>query len=98
MDSYMIETTNVTRSFAKSIVVQDLSLRVRRGSIYGFLGRNGAGKTTALKMLAGLILPDRGEIRGNSIEPMRLTVEDRWKIRYVSERQILKPFMRGYAL
>ena len=91
MDSYMIETTNVSRSFAKTMVVQDLNLRVRRGSIYGFLGRNGAGKTTAIKMLAGLIWPDTGNIKVNGVEPAQFTAADRWKIGYVSERQILNP-------
>jgi ABC-2 type transport system ATP-binding protein len=98
MNSYMIETNNVSRSFAKKIVLQDLNLRVRRGSIYGFLGRNGAGKTTTIKMLAGLIWPDGGQIKVNGVDPARFTVEDRWKIGYVSERQVLNPFMRVDAL
>jgi ABC-2 type transport system ATP-binding protein len=98
MDSYVIETENVTRTFAKSVAVQELNLRVRRGSIYGFLGRNGAGKTTAIKMLVGLIWPDTGTITVNGVDPARFTVEDRWKIGYVSERQILNPFMRVDAL
>jgi ABC-2 type transport system ATP-binding protein len=98
MDTYVIETANVSRSFAESIAVDDLNLRVRRGSIYGFLGRNGAGKTTTLKMLVGLIWPDRGSIQVNGVEPARFTVADRWKIGYVSERQVLNPFMRVDAL
>jgi ABC-2 type transport system ATP-binding protein len=98
MDSYVIETKNVWRSFGKSVARQNLDLRVRRGSVYGFLGRNGAGKTTAIKMLAGLIWPDRVAIRVNGVEPARFTVQDRWKIGYVSEKQILNPFMRVDAL
>ena len=98
MDSFVIETANVSRSFANSIAVQDLSLRVGRGSIYGLLGRNGAGKTTILKMLVGLIWPDKGDIRVNGVEPCRFTVQDRWKIGYVSEKQILNPLMRVGAL
>jgi ABC-2 type transport system ATP-binding protein len=98
MDPCMIETSHVSRSFAKHPVVQDLNLRVRRGCIYGLLGRNGAGKTTAIKMLAGLIWPDTGSIAVNGVEPARFTVQDRWKIGYVSERQILNPFMRVSSL
>ena len=98
MDSYAIETTNVSRSFGKSVAVQDLNLRVRRGSVYGFLGRNGSGKTTTIKMLAGLIWPDKGGIKVNGVDPAQFSVEDRWKIGYVSERQILNPFMRVGAL
>src|SRR5580658_8358083 len=91
---YVIETANVSRSFDRTAVVQDLNLRVQRGSIYGFLGRNGAGKTTTIKMLAGLIWPDSGSIRVNGVEPANFTAVDRWKIGYVSERQILNPHMR----
>jgi ABC-2 type transport system ATP-binding protein len=98
MDSYSIETKNVSRSFGKNFVVRDLNLRVRRGSIYGLLGRNGAGKTTLLKMLSGLIWPDAGDIRVNGVEPAKFTVEDRWKIGYVSEKQILMPGMRVGSL
>ena len=98
MDPYIIETKNVSRSFGKNPAVQNLNLRVRRGSIYGFLGRNGAGKTTALKMLAGLLWPDAGEIRVNGVAPAQFTVQDRWKIGYVSEKQILMPGMRVAAL
>jgi ABC-2 type transport system ATP-binding protein len=98
MDSYVIETTNVSRSFANTVAVQNLNLRVRRGSIYGFLGRNDAGKTTTLKMLVGLIWPDAGDIRVNGVEPANFTVRDRWKIGYVSERQILNPSIRIDAL
>jgi ABC-2 type transport system ATP-binding protein len=94
----MIETKNVSRSFGKNPAVQNLSLRVRRGCIYGFLGRNGAGKTTVIKMLAGLLWPDAGEIRVNGVPPAQFTVQDRWKIGYVSEKQILMPGMRVDAL
>src|SRR5882672_3126592 len=98
MDTCIIETKNVFRSFGGSIAVRNLNLCVRRGSIYGFLGRNGAGKTTTIKMLAGLIWPDAGEIRVNGVEPAKFSVADRWKIGYVSERQILPPGMRVAAL
>jgi ABC-2 type transport system ATP-binding protein len=95
---YVIETANVSRSFDRTPVVRDLNLRVRRGSIYGLLGRNGAGKTTAIKMLVGLIWPHSGQIKVHGVEPARFTVADRWKIGYVSERQVLNPFLRVSAL
>jgi len=98
MDSYVIETTNVSRAFGKNIAVHNLNLRVKRGSIYGFLGRNGAGKTTTIKMLAGLLWPDAGQIRVNGADPAKFTAADRWKIGYVSEKQILMPGMRVSTL
>jgi ABC-2 type transport system ATP-binding protein len=98
MDTHVIETTNVGRSFGNTVAVRDLNLRVGRGSIYGFLGRNGAGKTTAIKMLVGLIKPDAGMIRVNSVDPWRFTVEDRQRVGYLSEKQTLMPAMRVGAL
>src|ERR1700716_3240067 len=56
-----IEVEGLTKSFGNRVVVQDLSMQVKRGSIYGFLGPNGSGKTTTIRMLCGLLTPDRGE-------------------------------------
>ncbi len=56
-----IEVKGLSKSFNGRAVVQDLSMQVRRGSIYGFLGPNGSGKTTTIRMLCGLLTPDSGE-------------------------------------
>ena len=55
-----IEVEGLTKSFGGRKVVRDLSMRVRRGTIYGFLGPNGSGKTTTIRMLTGLLTPDEG--------------------------------------
>jgi ABC-2 type transport system ATP-binding protein len=55
-----IEVEGLTKSFGDRVVVRDLSMRVRRGTIYGFLGPNGSGKTTTIRMLCGLLTPDAG--------------------------------------
>jgi ABC-2 type transport system ATP-binding protein len=60
-----IEAEGLTKSFGGRTVVRDLSMRVRRGQIYGFLGPNGSGKTTTLRMLCGLLTPDSG--RGTAL-------------------------------
>ena len=56
----MITTTALTKSYNKVPVVRDVSLRCEPGTITGFLGANGAGKSTTLKMIVGLARPDRG--------------------------------------
>jgi ABC-2 type transport system ATP-binding protein len=56
-----IDVRGLTKSFDGRVVVRDLSMQVRRGSIYGFLGPNGSGKTTTIRMLCGLLTPDSGE-------------------------------------
>jgi len=58
-----IELTNVTKTFDKHIAVSDLSLSVPKGSVYGFIGPNGSGKTTTLRMIMNILYPDSGEIR-----------------------------------
>ncbi len=55
-----IEVEGLTKSFGDRVVVRDLSMQVKRGSIYGFLGPNGSGKTTTIRMLCGLLTPDCG--------------------------------------
>src|SRR5438552_9690786 len=58
-----IEVAGLSKSFGDREVVHDLSMQVKRGSIYGFLGPNGSGKTTTIRMLCGLLTPDAGEGR-----------------------------------
>jgi ABC-2 type transport system ATP-binding protein len=56
----VIDVHGLTKSFGGRIVVRDLSMQVKRGTIFGFLGPNGSGKTTTIRMLCGLLTPDRG--------------------------------------
>jgi ABC-2 type transport system ATP-binding protein len=58
-----VEIDQVTKSFGPQVAVDDLSLTVPTGSIYGFIGPNGSGKTTTLRMIMRILLPDRGTIR-----------------------------------
>ena len=58
----MLKLTNVTKQFGSFIAVNDLSLEIGSGSIFGLLGPNGAGKTTMLRMIMGLIRPSSGSI------------------------------------
>ncbi len=57
---YMITTEQLTKKYKNFTSVNNVSLHIRKGSIYGFLGPNGAGKSTAMKMLLGLTAPTKG--------------------------------------
>ena len=59
---YLLSTDGLTKRFKRQTAVDHVSLHVKRGAIYGFIGRNGAGKTTFLKMISGLSTPTSGEI------------------------------------
>ena len=58
----MLRLTNVTKRFGSLVAVQDLSLEIQPGEIFGLLGPNGAGKTTTVSMCAGLFSPDSGQV------------------------------------
>src|SRR5262245_5827717 len=58
-----VEIDHVTKTFGPHTAVDDLSLAVPRGSVYGFIGPNGSGKTTTLRMIMRILHPDRGSIR-----------------------------------
>ena len=60
---YAIETTGLSKAFRGIYAVRDLSLKVPEGAIYGFIGENGSGKSTTEKLISGLLVPSRGEIR-----------------------------------
>jgi ABC-2 type transport system ATP-binding protein len=64
----IIELTGVTKTFGPVMAVNDLSLEVPKGSIYGFIGPNGSGKTTTIRMIMKIMYPDRGTIRINGRE------------------------------
>jgi ABC-2 type transport system ATP-binding protein len=81
-----IEVEGLTKSFGGRKVVRNLSMRVKRGQIYGFLGPNGSGKTTTIRMLCGLLTPDQG--RGTCLGYDILTEADEIKrhVGYMTQR------------
>lgn len=62
MNDYLLSTNGLTKQFGHHKAVNNVNLHVKKGAIYGFIGRNGAGKTTFLKMISGLAKPTYGEI------------------------------------
>lgn len=59
----VIELNGVSKSFRDRVAVKEFNLQVEQGEVFGLLGRNGAGKSTTIKMMLGLIAPDKGDIR-----------------------------------
>src|SRR5579883_1616804 len=59
-ENVIISTSRLTKVFGKLVAVNDLHLQVMRGDVFGFLGPNGSGKTTTIRMLRGLIRPTAG--------------------------------------
>lgn len=76
MEEYMLETRHISKAFGKQLVVDDVSIKVKKQTVYGLLGPNGAGKSTLLKMLTGLLRPTKGEIMINGHPWSRKDLKD----------------------
>lgn len=88
-----IVTHRLSKAYGGRRVVDDLSLRVSEGAVYALLGRNGAGKSTTLKMLAGMVQPDRGRIELLGEEIATLRPATRGRIAYLAEGHPLYGWM-----
>src|SRR5947209_197753 len=84
-DQFVIEATGLCRTFGDTEAVRDLSFPVAPGSVYGLLGKNGAGKATTIKLLLGLLWPDSGSSRVLGEGSRSLTPGCRQRIGYLSE-------------
>lgn len=90
---YAIETENLGRSFGSFEAVRNVNMRVEKGTVFGLLGVNGAGKSTIIKMIVGHLRPSSGSIRilGRKLEED--LVEIRRRVAYVSENRYLYEWM-----
>ena len=73
----MIQLKNIDKKFKDKIALDNLSLEVKSGEIYGLLGANGAGKSTTLNLLLGFLKADRGEINMVDIKDSSIIQQDR---------------------
>ncbi|UGY15750.1 ABC transporter ATP-binding protein [Bradyrhizobium septentrionale] len=81
-----IDVKGLSKSFSGREVVHDLSMQVKRGSIYGFLGPNGSGKTTTIRILCGLLTPDSGEGTCLGYDIRRDADKIKRKVGYMTQR------------
>ncbi len=85
----MIELTNVTKQYDNTTVVEPLNLQINAGEIVGIIGHNGAGKSTTMKMIAGLVEPTTGHVRVMGRDIHREGVRVKQQIGYLSEESPL---------
>jgi ABC-2 type transport system ATP-binding protein len=83
---FAIDVRGVTKRFGDRTVVNDIAMQVRPGEIYGFLGPNGSGKTTFLRMLCGLLKPDGGEGSCLGLDFRRESPEIKKRVGYMTQR------------
>lgn len=92
---YVIEVSGLTKQYGKVQAVNDITFRVPAGSVTGFLGRNGAGKSTTIKMLLGMISPTSGSgtMLGARIDVAAESLQARRRVAFVGEDKGLYPYM-----
>ncbi len=81
-----IDVTGLTKSFAGRKVVNDFAIQVPRGQVWGFLGPNGSGKTTTIRMLCGLLVPDSGSGSCLGYDVIRETEQIKRNVGYMTQR------------
>lgn len=87
-----LQLNNVSKSYGKNQALTNISLTFEKGRIYGLLGPNGSGKTTMLKLMTGLVFPEKGSVTLNGTEVARKSTE---KIAYLTE---LDMFYEAYTV
>ncbi len=83
---YVIDVSGLTKSFEGKRVVHDFAIQVAKGQIYGFLGPNGSGKTTTIRMLCGLLTPDEGRGTCLGYDIRRETAAIKREVGYMTQR------------
>ena len=89
----ILNTHDLSLSYGANRAVDQLNLSVNRGEIYGFLGRNGAGKTSTIRMIMGICKPDHGMIEFAGKKVRRIGKVQKRQIGYVSQEQFFYPWM-----
>ncbi len=85
-DALAIDVRDLTRTFGAFTAVDHITFDVRRGEVFGFLGANGAGKTTAIRMLTGLLAPSSGQANVAGHDVLRQSERIKHEIGYMSQR------------
>ncbi|MCW6109125.1 ATP-binding cassette domain-containing protein [Clostridium sporogenes] len=96
MSEYILKTTNLSKRYKKDFAVNNLNISIKRGEIYGFIGENGAGKTTFIRMITGLVYPTSGEMKLFSKEEGDELGNVRKRIGALIERPAFYPYMTAY--
>lgn len=94
--NFAITVHNLVKKFGKTIAVNNISFKVKKGEIFAFLGPNGAGKSTTIKILTTLLRPTSGEIRINGFDPITQQDEVRKSFGIVFQDQSLDENLTAY--
>src|SRR5580765_3862806 len=91
--TYIVETSGLCRRFGNKNALDNVSLRVRPGRVFGLIGENGAGKTTLIRHILGLLRAERGSVRVFGLDPVAEPVSVLSRIGHLSENRDLPAWM-----
>ena len=91
----MIKVNGLTKYYGSKPAAKDISFEVKKGEVFGLLGTNGAGKSTTIKMLCGLLKPTRGTIRIGDIDLQRMPLKAKSMMGYLPENPLIYDKLTG---
>ena len=91
----MIQVNGLTKYYGSRPAAKDITFEVGKGEVFGLLGTNGAGKSTTIKMLCGLLKPTRGSIKIGSIDIMKMPLKAKSMIGYLPENPLIYDRLTG---
>ena len=94
----VLETEGLCKSFGRHAAVVDVSVRIHEGETFGFLGENGAGKSTFIQMVTGILVPDRGSVSLLGHKATKVPSSWRAQIGYVAQEPRFDPWMNALEL
>src|SRR5215213_8149825 len=86
MNNYLVQANHLKKYFGNIHAVDDVSLHIKSGEIYGLVGADGAGKTTTMRLLVGALLPNEGDVTIGGYDVIRETEHARSQLGYLSQR------------
>ena len=95
MGRRMIQVRGLTRYYGSLCAVRDVTFQVNRGEVFGLLGSNGAGKSTTIKLLCGLLKPTRGSVQVAGVDLARHPLRAKAKLGYLPENPVLYDRLTG---
>lgn len=91
----MLSVKNVTKQFHQTMAVDDVSFEIKSGEIFSLIGPNGSGKTTIIKMIAGLLQPTKGSITVNEHDIVKDPIKAKSVVGYIPDEPAVWPAMTG---